>query len=98
MEINQILGNRIKHFRKKFGMTQEEFANLIGVEPLHISNVERGKKGLSLDVMVSICDHLNISMDDLLPVGDQKSECEHLKNMMINEIVAKLSQANIIMS
>ena len=74
MEINQVLGGRIKHFRKEFGMTQQAFADMIGVEALHISNVERGKKGLSLDVMVSVCSLFNISMADLLPIGSQRSE------------------------
>ena len=77
-----------------FGMTQEELASELGVEPLHISNIERGKKGISLDILLLMCKCFNVSMSDLLPLGEQEEDKE-LKTKMIDEIMEALHALEI---
>lgn len=88
MNINSVLSEKIKHCRKTYGMTQEEFAAELGVESLHISNIERGKKGASLELLLNICKRFNVSMSSLMPVEDQQSV--GLKAKWIDEIVETL--------
>ena len=40
--IDKRIGFRMKEYREKLGMTQEAFAEKIGVPPGYISTVERG--------------------------------------------------------
>ena len=89
MSANPILSGKIKHYRKIFGMTQEEFASELGVEPLHISNIERGKKGISLDMLLLICKRFDVSMADLMPIENEGAE---LKAKWIAEILATLKE------
>jgi len=49
-------------------MSQEDLASEIGVGAVHISDVERGAKGLGLDKLITVCKYFNISMDDLLSI------------------------------
>ena len=45
MAINyEQLGKRIKHFREKAGISQDELGRRVLVNNVHISNIETGKK------------------------------------------------------
>jgi transcriptional regulator with XRE-family HTH domain len=68
MKGSLILSETIRQYRKMLNLTQEEFAAEIGVEPQHISAVERGVKGISIDKLMEIRQKFHISMDELLPV------------------------------
>ena len=65
-EINIEVGCRVRQAREAAGLTQERFAELIGVSPQNISCVERGLAGVSLTVLRRICEILHVSSDALL--------------------------------
>lgn len=83
-----ILSQKIKYYRILHSMTQEELATEIGVEPLHISCVERGSKGLGWDKLELICKRFNVTMADLLPI-EQQDESD-MKEIWIGEVVDTL--------
>jgi len=67
MEINYIkLGDRIRYYRTAAGLSQEKLAEIIDVSFQHMSNIETGKKGLSLDTIMKIAHALDVSFDQLL--------------------------------
>ena len=65
-EINWEVGRRVRQAREAAGLTQERFAELIGVSPQNVSCVERGLAGVSLTVLRRICETLHVSSDALL--------------------------------
>lgn len=83
-----VLRQKIKYYRILNSMTQEELATEIGVEPLHISCVERGRKRLGLDKLVLVCKRFNITMADLIPI-EQQYESDR-KEKWIGEVVDTL--------
>ena len=48
MDTKQLVGARIKALRMKKGLTQEEFAEVVGINPKYLSGIERGKEILPL--------------------------------------------------
>jgi transcriptional regulator with XRE-family HTH domain len=60
------IGARIKYFRKKAHLSQEELAELTELSRVFIGFVERGEKTPSIESIVSIANALNVSADDLL--------------------------------
>ena len=60
------IGKRIKRYRMDKKMSQEDLANKIGTVYKHVSNIETGAKGPSLEMLVMIANALDISADDLL--------------------------------
>ena len=64
-EINVELGRRVRKAREAAGLTQERFAELIGISPQNVSCVERGLAGVSLTVL-RMCEILHVSSDSLL--------------------------------
>ena len=65
-ELSQLVGNRIREFRKMQHLSQEELAEKCGMHRAHIGQLERGEKNASLVSIQSICRGLHISMDELL--------------------------------
>ena len=68
-DINVELGRRVRQAREDAGLTQERFAELIGISPQNVSCVERGLAGVSLTVLRRMCEILRVSSDFLL-MGD----------------------------
>ena len=64
--INVEIGQRIKQNREAAGLTQEAFAEMVGLGVKHISAIERGAAGVSLNTVQTICRMLAISSDTLL--------------------------------
>ena len=60
------IGNQILTIRKEKQLTQEEFGRLFHVTRQTVSNWENGKSYLELQILVSISDQFDISLDTLL--------------------------------
>jgi len=51
----------------------DELAQRAGVTPAAISQAESGRRGLSLDTVVRLCESLDVGLDDLLGIGGRPS-------------------------
>ncbi len=60
------IGQRIRKIRKARGLSQEVLAEQVGISTTHMSHIETGNTKLSLAVLVSLADVLEVSTDDLL--------------------------------
>ena len=84
------IGKRIRDARHEKQYTQSELAELCDCTDTHICNVEKGKIGISLDLLYKISIILNKSMDYFLM--DHESVNTQTK---INELIApKLDQCD----
>ena len=86
----QILGQRIKHYRKLNSLTQKELAARIGVAPQFIANVEQGTRDISVDKLVDLCKWFNVGLSDILPLDEQEGTNTETKERLIGEIVEAL--------
>lgn len=60
------IGQRIRKYRKAYGMSQEQLAERVGISVTHMSHIETGNTKLSLPVLVDIAEVLEVQTDDLL--------------------------------
>lgn len=65
-ELLHALGNRIRTIRKAKGISQENLAELAGLHPTYISNIERGKVNASIYSYYSVASALDIQLEDLV--------------------------------
>ena len=61
---------RIKEIRKERGLSQAKVANRIGMEQTQYSRYERGENEIKVNVLIDICQALNVSSDYLLGLSD----------------------------
>ena len=64
------LGLNIVFFRKRERMTQLDLAELANIDRSHISAIELGNVGISMDVIFKICDALKITPKELFDFRD----------------------------
>ncbi len=68
------IGGRIKAERKFRNISQEVLAELVGVSPHYIYEIERGMKTMSLETLIGISSALNLSTDYILFGNSQETE------------------------
>ena len=102
-EINILVGANIKREREKAGYTQERFSEMVGIGTKSLSAIERGTVGVSLTLLVRICNVLSISSTTLLfedtPKNDVQGLTERLERLnsdqyeIARSIICKLFEA-----
>lgn len=58
-------GRRVKYLRRKRNLTLEQMSTALNISIDHLSRIELGKRGASIDLILDIADLLNVSVDFL---------------------------------
>ena len=64
--INQHIGNKFQEYRLKNNLTQNQVAEITGLEPRHISQIERGLSKGSIGTLLKLCNAYKITPDIIL--------------------------------
>lgn len=64
-EFRKSFGQKVRGIRKSSGLSQEELAERARLHRNYISDVERGRRNLSLDALLKLSSGLGISIRDL---------------------------------
>ena len=59
------IGNRIRELRTQTGLSQEKFAQKIGMDITYFASVELGKRNISIVNIEKIANGLEISLSEL---------------------------------
>lgn len=68
LDIKQInkyrnLGMNVSFYRRAQGLTQQQLAEMLGVDKSHIGHLEQATAGVSLDVIFRLSDVLNVPVN-----------------------------------
>ena len=61
MDIKEKIGQRIKQLRKEIGQSQEALANEAEVDRTYVTDVENGRRNVSVEILERIIKALNVS-------------------------------------
>ena len=64
--INEHIGKICQEYRQKNNLTQNQVSELTGLEPRHISQIERGFSKGSIDTLIKLCNAYKITPDIIL--------------------------------
>lgn len=70
------LGARIKSFRKAKGLSQEQLAELVGIEQKHVSRLEVGTSYPTIDRLEKIAVALDVPMGSFFDAANQATYYE----------------------
>lgn len=65
-DVNIGIGARIQTARETAGYTQEQLSELLQMSPNHLSSIECGVSGCSMENLQKICRILNVSADSIV--------------------------------
>ncbi len=51
-----ILGQNIREIRTNLNLTQNEFSEKLNITPNHLSKIENGNVGITVDMIINICE------------------------------------------
>lgn len=58
---------KIEQLRKDRKLSQEDFAQTLGLSRTSIVNIEKGRQAVSVELLAIICDQFNIKSNTILP-------------------------------
>lgn len=64
---------RIRRAREQQGYTREQFAEKLDVSVSYLAELERGRTGISVKLLIKICDLLGLSADYVL-FGESRND------------------------
>jgi transcriptional regulator with XRE-family HTH domain len=70
MNLKELIGNRIVFLRKAKGLSQQKFADDAGLERSHLTNIEKGKKNISLSTLEKILNALDVDPSEFFNSKD----------------------------
>ena len=70
--LREIYGRVIRDYREETGMTLRKLARKTGVSVAYVSEIERGKKEASSEMLEDLCSGLGLSTLDLLEMAAQE--------------------------
>ena len=71
-----VIGDNIRKYREKMGLTQENLAQQADRSWRLIADLERGAVGLSLETLFRLCRILKVTPNDLLLAGGEGEQAD----------------------
>ncbi len=82
-DLARYVGNKIKEFRTRRGMTQEELAELMGTTKQSIGRYENGSRRANQDNIFDLAEIFNQSIDDFFPnISENKLNITTIYNQL----------------
>ena len=79
MDIKRAVGKRIKIVRQRNGLTQDQFAEHVGLSPKYISGIERGVENPTMDILLRVAKALEVEPYDLFLFGESEESEKALR-------------------
>lgn len=87
-ELRNFLGNRVRAIRNAKGLTQQNLADLSGLDYRYIGAIERGERNFSIDTLEKVLVALKISLFELAYLGIEQSEKESARWEAVDQFIA----------
>ena len=84
MTLKQDLGQRIQKLRKDKKITQEQLAEMVGIDPKNISRIEKGNNYPTAENLTSIAKALHVDIYELFVFNS--ISLEQMKEEIINSL------------
>jgi len=96
-DVNKMVGQRIRKKRDELGLSREKFSELAGISFSFFSDIESGKKGMSISTLQKICTGLGASADYIVMGKERPNDVSNIVELLSNLDVEYLSDAEDIM-
>ncbi len=92
-EITKLIGQRIRNYRIKLGLSQEKLAELCGCHPTYIGQIERAEKNPTVESIEKIAYALHVPMSKLFEKIGENNNCSDDIPLKCYELLASKSRS-----
>ena len=90
MNDNFSLGQRLRELRQARAFSQEQIANIAGIVPAYLGQVERGEKNITVKTLEKVCLALNITLSEFFSaVKEQDKNIDEISNQILHQLIGK---------
>lgn len=93
MDLKKDFGMRLKELRSKKGITQYQLAEIVGIDPKHMSYIETGRSFPKADLIEKFAEALNVEYTKLFKTEHLQDKGTLLKQ--INSLLQKASEEEL---
>lgn len=86
MRLKQLFGKKLKAIRESRGLTQQEFAELVNLQPNSIGQIEIGNKAVSFSTIERFAQKLNINYKEFFEFDEPIAYDAQLPKAIISEL------------
>ncbi len=90
-ELQEAIGHNIRRLRREAGLSQAELAEMVDRDASTITNIERGKRMIGVDLLCTLAAVFTVSVDTLLKPEGKASHLSSITSMLSNQSAASLS-------
>jgi transcriptional regulator with XRE-family HTH domain len=72
MNIKDKVGGRVRELRHELGLSQEALANKAGVDRTYMTDVENGRRNISVEILEKIIGALEVSFQEFFTAKEFK--------------------------
>ena len=90
-EMQVVLGQNLRKCRLDQRLTIEKLSEKVGISVTFYSNLESGKKMMSVETLWKLTDALSISADTLLHGGEPESRIKNIELLLENQSPEELA-------
>ena len=76
------MGKRVRERREMLGYTREKFAEKLDISVTFAADIELGKKGMSLDTLIKICELFSVSADYIIWGRGQENSGDNVSALL----------------
>lgn len=80
-------GRRVKYLRRKRTLTLEQMSSTLNISIDHLSRIELGKRGVSIDLLLDMAELLDVTVDFLVRGTDRTARSTQQLISQIRELL-----------
>lgn len=85
IDINKIVGEKMKSRRNNMGLTLRQVGSAVGMNPASIANSERGVQSITVRTLLMLCSVLECDYSELMPLIPKSAK--KTKEVLVKKIV-----------
>ncbi|MBH0340069.1 XRE family transcriptional regulator [Bacillus thuringiensis] len=89
-----MFGQRLKDLRREKKLTQQDIADVLGIEKSNISRFESGKQSLSSENIIKTAKYFDVSVDYILGISDYKTINKKKEEQIPKDVVELIKKIN----
>lgn len=79
----ELIAANIAKYRKLAGYSQKELASLVKVSPSAVSNWEKGKNSIDIDILVEVCRVLGCSLNSMCDYEEERLDLSEKEKELV---------------
>lgn len=92
-KLDKSIGSRLRYFRNNAGYTQEQLAELVGCETSTIGHCENGKSRISLTLLNTIAEKLNVELYKFFTTREPETDTKTTES--INKLLRQADRTQL---